>query len=566
MKLSELGIRNSEQAETDPEVKSIHYNTRDIEESGLFVAIRGLKADGHDFINQAIEKGASAIVTQKPYLDKYKEELDKHRKEKGEKIPIFPVVAEVEDTRKALAEISSRFYGNPSEKLFIIGITGTNGKTTTTYLIESILEKAGYNVGVIGTVNYRYSGKIFDNPVTTPDSSDLQCILAEMLKHGVTHVVMEASSHAIDLFRLERCWLDIGVFTNLSQDHLDYHKDMDSYWSCKKRLFTENLGMGAKKSSAVINCSNAKGKELVRFLADNNKAVNCWQLLISHEQSAPSNRPEDLRGFQNPVGLTSNQQPATSNQQISADNYKTSLDGITGKISTHNGSFDFRSLLIGKHNLENILCAAGVGAVLDLSPDVIKAGIEAATSTPGRLERVSDSAGNKELFVYVDYAHTPDALENVLTSLCSLTSDSRVICVFGCGGDRDAGKRPQMGSIAGRLCNLAIVTSDNPRTEEPVEIIDQILEGMKLETGNWKLETQVLHEYELSDLENGFEKKGYVVEPDRRKAIQLGIRLSRPGDVIIIAGKGHETYQIIGNKTVHFDDREEAEKALMIEN
>ncbi|MCP4353435.1 MAG: UDP-N-acetylmuramoyl-L-alanyl-D-glutamate--2,6-diaminopimelate ligase [Desulfobacterales bacterium] len=541
MRLSELGIRNSEsgiQAEADPEIKSIHYNTRNIEERGLFVAIRGLKADGHDFIGQAIAKGASAIVTQKPYLNKY-------RKGKGEKIPIFPVFAEVEDTRKALAEISSRFYGNPSEKLFIIGITGTNGKTTTTYLIESILEKAGYNVGVIGTVNYRYSGKIFDNPVTTPDSSDLQRILAEMLKHGVTHVVMEASSHAIDLFRLECCWLDIGVFTNLSQDHLDYHKDMDSYWSCKKKLFTENLGMGTKKSSAVINCSNAKGKELVRFLADNNKEIGRWELSVGNEQSAGGN------------------------QQITADNYEISLDGVAGKISTHNGSFDFRSLLIGKHNLENILCAAGVGTALDLSPDVIKDGIEAATSTPGRLERVSDSAGNKELFVYVDYAHTPDALENVLTSLCSLTSDSRVICVFGCGGDRDAGKRPQMGSIAGRLCDLAIVTSDNPRTEEPMEIISQILEGMKLETGNWKLETgnwkletQVLHEYELSDLENGFEKKGYVVEPDRRKAIQLSIKVSRPGDAILIAGKGHETYQIIGNKTIPFDDREEAEKAI----
>ncbi len=539
MKLSELGIRNSYPEETDPEIKSIHYNTRDVEEGGLFIAIRGLKADGHDFINEAIAKGASVIVTQKPYLDKYS--LDKHRKEQGEIIPGFPVFAEVENTRKALGEISSRFYGNPSEKLFIIGITGTNGKTTTTYLMESILVKAGYNVGVIGTVNYRYSGKIFDNPVTTPDSSELQHILAEMLKHGVTHVVMEASSHAIDLFRLECCWLDIGVFTNLSQDHLDYHKDMDSYWSCKKRLFTENLGMGPKKSSAVINCSNAEGKELVQFIADNNKAVSCRELAVNHEQSA------------------------TGNRQITADNYEISLDGITGRISTPNGSFDFRSLLIGKHNLENILCAVGVGAAIDLSPEVIKSGIEAATSTPGRLERVSDSRGSKGLFVYVDYAHTPDALENVLTSLCSLTSDSRVICVFGCGGDRDKGKRPQMGSIAGRLCDLAIVTSDNPRTEEPMEIINQITQGiidLKLETGRWEDEDQYLPEYKLSDLENGLESKGYVVEPDRRKAIQLSIKLSRPGDAILIAGKGHETYQIIGNKTVPFDDREEAEKAL----
>jgi UDP-N-acetylmuramoyl-L-alanyl-D-glutamate--2,6-diaminopimelate ligase/murE/murF fusion protein len=482
---------------SDPEIHSIHYKAQEVKPDGLFVAIRGFIADGHDFIDDALERGASVIVAQKT--------VDKPS-----------IIIEVANSRKALAAISHAFYGKPSEKLFIIAITGTNGKTTTAFLIESMLVEAGFNVGVIGTINYRYSGKIFTNPITTPESLDLQKILADMLADGITHVVMEVSSHAIDLARIDHCRLDVAVFTNLSQDHLDYHKDMNSYWLCKKRLFTENLIAGPKKDHAlaVINGNDPKGRELLLDL------------------SVPSLS----------TGLE-------DDNTIRPIHIQQDLTGITGKLSTPAGALDFQSSLVGTYNLENILTATGVGIGIKLALNAIRAGIEKVHSVPGRLEPIPNNTGR---FVYVDYAHTPDALENVLTSLKSLLT-AKIICVFGCGGDRDTDKRPQMGEIAGRLCDLTIITSDNPRTEPPMGIIDQILEGVKKVTA---------YEYKVADLSNGFKKKGYVLEPDRKKAIALGVKASRCGDTVLIAGKGHETYQIIGNKTVPFDDRVEAHRAL----
>ena len=485
--------------ESDPEIGSIHYRAQDVKAGGLFVAIPGHTIDGHEFINQALVNGASAIVTQKP--------INKNS-----------IIVEVKNSRKALAAISARFFGNPSEKLFIIGITGTNGKTTTTFLIESILAKAGFKVGVIGTINYRYLGKTFKNPMTTPESADLQGILARMQKCGITHVVMEVSSHAIDLNRIDYCRLDVAVFTNLSQDHLDYHKDMNSYWSCKKRLFTENLSSGPKKgkSFAVINCDDARGKELALELKSGSSKVKVLEL---------------------------------SDDTIKPSNISYEPTGIAGKISTEKGVFNFKSSLVGEHNLKNILCAAHVGFALGLSAHIIKAGIEEVSCVSGRLERISDST---DRFVYIDYAHTPDALEHALSSLRSIASN-RIICIFGCGGDRDKGKRPKMGEIAGRLCDLIIITSDNPRTEEPMEIINQILEGTKKASGR---------DYASLDPVTGFNEKGYVIEPDRKKAIYLGIAVSRPGDIILVAGKGHETCQIIGNKSFPFDDKIEVTGAL----
>jgi UDP-N-acetylmuramyl-tripeptide synthetase len=411
----------------------------------------------------------------------------------------------VSDTRQALANLSAAFYRNPSERLVIIGITGTNGKTTTAYLIEGILLQAGYAVGVIGTINYRYAGKSFENPITTPESLDLQRILAEMLSAGITHVVMEC------------CWLDIAVFTNLSQDHLDFHGDMQSYWASKKRLFTHYLNSGPKKdhAQAVINCDSRYGQELAR------------QLDI----------PLVTAGRENGCAI----RPAATRCELS---------GITGTIVTPDGTFDFISPLVGEHNVDNILCATGVAAALHLLPDTIKSGVGALSHIPGRLERIDNETGR---FVYIDYAHTPDALQNVIRALRAIATQ-KIICVFGCGGDRDRAKRPMMGEIAAKHCDLSIVTSDNPRTEDPQEIIDQILEGIKRIGGS---------AYSRSDVKNGFSGKGFMREPDRRRAIELGIQVSQPGDTVLIAGKGHETYQIIGKTTVPFDDREEARKVLV---
>jgi len=489
------------------EVVSIHCKAQDVKPGGIFVAIQGNVADGHDYVDVALANGASAIITQKP--------VDRHS-----------IIIEVENTRKALSAMSAAFYGNPSEDLFLIGITGTNGKTTTAYLIESILLNAGFSVGVIGTINYRYLGKIFSSSVTTPESLDLQRILAEMLNHGITHVVMEVSSHAIDQHRIANCWFDVGVFTNLTQDHLDYHGDMDSYWSCKKRLFTENLMSGPKKGRtlAVINCDDTRGKKLALELKDESSKVEVFEL---------------------------------SDNMIRHSNIKCEPSGIAGRFSTIKGDFDFKSSLVGKHNLKNIISATGVGISLNLPLDVIKAGIEDLTSVPGRLEAIPNTAGR---FVYVDYAHTPDALEKVLSSLRSMAlrsmAQARIICVFGCGGDRDKGKRYQMGEIAGRLSDIALVTSDNPRTEAPMDIIAQVLDGMR------KTSTLEYNSEDMDSLLNQSNGKGYVVEPDRKKAIELAVTISRADDIVLIAGKGHETYQIIGNKTISFDDRKEAETAL----
>jgi MurE/MurF fusion protein len=485
----------------DPEISSIHYRAQEVQPGGLFVAIKGTVADGHDFIHEAINRGASAIVVQK------------HVKYES-------VIIEVENTRKALAAVSAGFFNHPSEKLFLIGITGTNGKTTTAFLIERIFAKAGYRAGVIGTLNYRYAGKTFKNPMTTPESFDLQKILAEMLDNGVTHVVMEVSSHALDLFRVHRCKFDLAIFTNLTQDHLDYHHTMDAYWACKKRLFTEVTNFKAIDDRAifVINDNNEKGKELIRILTS-----------------------RFGRAYVITAGFS-------ADNHIRPGHFSHDLNGISGEISTPRGVFEFTSHLVGLHNLENILCAAGAGMALGLSGNIIKDAVESVESVPGRLEPVSNDHGR---FVYVDYAHTPDAIEKVLLTLRA-SAPGRLICVFGCGGDRDKAKRSRMGEIAGRLSDLAVITSDNPRTESPAAIIDQVLEGIK---------KSMDRHFKPPDLGQDF-SKGYVVEPDRKKAIFLAVEVSRKNDAILIAGKGNEPYQIIGSKTIAFDDKKEAQNAL----
>ncbi len=488
----------SQEFDPDPEILSIHYRSNDVRPGGLFVAISGSVADGHDYIESAVKNGAVVVIAQKP-------------------VECNVAVMEVKSSRKALALISAVFFGKPSKKLCVIGVTGTNGKTTTTFLVESILLKAGYKTGVIGTVNYRYSGKAFDNPMTTPESLDLQKILFEMAEAGVTHVVLEVSSHAVDLHRIYNCWLDIGVFTNLTQDHLDFHGDMETYWSCKKRLFTENLRLGPKKNNAVavINFENNKGIELSKTVGD-------------------------MKIFS--AGLS-------KDCLIKASDIRADSSGVSGAVSSPAGVFNFRSSLVGTYNLENILCATGVGISLEIPLEIIRSGIELFQNVPGRLERVTN---NIKRFVFVDYAHTPDALENVLSALKKVIN-GRLICVFGCGGDRDKTKRPKMGEIASQLADLCIITSDNPRTEDPDVIIDQIVNGLSFDSGM---------KYLPWELESGFLQKGYSIIPDRREAIQASIKASDSEDTILLAGKGHETYQILSTGTIPFDDRIEAETAL----
>ena len=482
----------------DLEIEALFYRAQDVTPGGLFVGIKGFTADGHDFIDQAVERGALVVVCERPVATR-------------------AAALVVRDTRRALAALAAEFYGHPSRHMTMVGITGTNGKTTTSYLIESILIAAGHRAGVIGTVNYRFGGQCFDNPVTTPESLDLQRILADMRSAGTTHGVMEVSSHALDLQRIHGCEVDVAVFTNLSQDHLDFHHDMDAYWASKRRLFTHYLPVTNGKTAvrAVINEADPHGKALAAELA----------------------LPHLTTGLDAGCDLW-------------AEGPRFHLDGIQACLHTPKGALEIRSPLAGRHNLENILNAAGAAIALDVPLAAIAAGIQRLDSVPGRLERVLDSQGRR--FVFVDYAHTPDALEKALQTLRELTR-GRMICVFGCGGGRDRGKRPLMGAIAARLADLSVVTSDNPRNEPPELIIAQIVAGMGSDN---------LRVYGLEDLPDGMDVKGYTVLPDRRQAIDLGIRTARPGDTLLIAGKGHETYQLISGVKHPFDDCQVAREAL----
>jgi UDP-N-acetylmuramyl-tripeptide synthetase len=507
MKLEELfsragtittdGDRSGVPQAYNPEINAITCRAQDVTQGDIFVAIKGFAADGHDYIDLAVAQGASVIVCEQP-------------------AHVDAVTVTVENSRKALAQLAAAYYGHPSGEMLVIGLTGTNGKTTTSYLIESILQKAGLSVGVIGTINYRYGGRQFDNPITTPESLDLQRILYDMRAAGVTHVVMEVSSHALDLHRVHKCQFDLAVFTNFTQDHLDYHQSMDAYWECKRKLFIELLPAYAGRipNRAVLNVAVPKGRELAR------------------EMELP------FLSCGDGMGNDLNSLAAQFN-----------LNGIQALVSTPAGELSFFSPLVGRHNLENIIIAAGVGIALEIPPETITAGIESLEKVSGRLERV---ANPYQRFVYVDYAHTPDALENSLLALRSLTAD-RIICVFGCGGDRDRGKRPKMGAIAGRLSDLMVITSDNPRTEAPEKIIDDIVEGVLGECDV---------KYTLADLRQGFKGKGCVAIVDRREAIYTAAAASRPGDTLLIAGKGHEPYQIVGARKKPFDDRLIAQAAL----
>lgn len=485
--------------ETGIEIHGLCYDSRHVVPGGLFFALRGNAADGHSFIETAVRAGAVAVVA-----------------EDGNAVPAGTPYATVADSRRAMALMAALYYGNPSDTVPLIGITGTNGKTTTSYMIEAILEAAGFPTAVLGTVSYRFRDKTIPAPHTTPESAELQKILRGMAEMGAKAMVMEVSSHALDQRRVEGCRFDAAVFTNLTRDHLDYHLDMESYLASKKRLFSELLAPDGVKPRrmAAVNMDNSYGTEI---------AASSACPVVSY-------------------GLG-------PGMQVSARDICFTIDGITGILSTPKGQARFSSPMPGRFNLYNILAAAAVGTAMDLPFQSILSGIERHRMVPGRLERVENKRG---VGLFVDYAHTGDALENVLSTLSELAT-RRIITIFGCGGDRDRGKRPVMGEVAGRFSDLSIITSDNPRTEVPSAIMEAIKSGIR---------NLGIREYGRDELAGGFTEKGYILVESRREAIRMAVRLSGPGDIVLLAGKGHEDYQIIGREKIHFDDREEAAAAF----
>ncbi len=474
----------------DVKIRGISADSRQVKQGYIFVAIPGTKFDGRQFINDAVEKGASALLMPSQDVHRYVKTVP----------GALPVIG-VDDPRLSTGLLASAFYGNPSEKMALIAITGTNGKTTITYFLEGIFSKAGLNPGVIGTINQRHCGMEVPSELTTPDAIKLQEILANMLKQGVKAVALEVSSHAIDQQRISGCCFAASVFTNLGRDHLDYHQDMEQYFQAKVKLFLEY-----PSDTAIINIDDFYGRRL-------------WEIVKRKKIS---------------YGLSPEAEVRPEFQSIN-------IDGITGKLATPKGPVFIKSKLIGLHNLYNILAAVAASITLGIDPDHIQTGIETIMRIPGRLDPVHTPHGVTAL---VDYAHTPDALESVLKSLIRL-GPKPLICVIGCGGDRDRGKRPLMAQAAASLADIVVLTSDNPRTEDPLAILDQMLSGLR-----------GLPPYHPAT------KAEVKVILDRKDAILWAAEKARPGACLLVAGKGHETYQIIGNERLAFDDREILKEAF----
>jgi len=481
------------------EVTGICYDSRRCREGCLFVAVGGLKDDGHRHIDDAVARGAKAVV--------YEREMN---------IPAGVAAVRVADSRLALGRLGCNFHGDPSSAMTLVGVVGTNGKTTVTYLLEAILNAAGRPCGVLGTVNYRFGDVVVAAPNTTPESYEFHRILDEMKRAGVEACVAEISSHAVALRRVEDLDFDVGVFTNLSRDHLDFHGTMEEYFSAKRRFFTEILPRSRKGRGfpLVVNVDDPKGREIV--------------------EAAPlAARTYGVEGEAHVRPLT----------------FRCDLAGIQGEIAADGRVINLSSPLIGRFNLYNILAAVGAALSLDVDPEAIVRGVAALGAVPGRLEKVGAGEGIPQVFV--DYAHTEDALRRVLDNL-AIFRRSRIITVFGCGGDRDRGKRPLMGRAAALGSDLTVVTSDNPRSEDPLAIIGEITAGIPSQ----------IPRLTPSELRGAAVRKAYCVIPDRREAIDTAVGLAEPEDIVLIAGKGHEDYQIIGDRRIFFDDRLAAAQAL----
>jgi UDP-N-acetylmuramoyl-L-alanyl-D-glutamate--2,6-diaminopimelate ligase len=495
MKLSTLIVGTGARGDLgdDPDIVRVTADSREVVPGACFFALPGAKRDGHDFAAQAARQGAAAVVAERPV----------------ECAPARLLLAP--SARRAMAIAAANYHGRPADSMRIAGVTGTNGKTTITYLVEACAAEAGLPVGVMGTVTHRFAGRERTASHTTPESTEIQALLAEMCRAGTKAVVMEVSSHALAQERVSGMRFSAAGFTNLTRDHLDYHGDMEAYFAAKRRLFTEHLAEGG---IAVVNAQDPFGARLADQLGPGREV---WRF--------GSREGDALRPTRVDMGIS----------------------GIETTLTTPRGSVRVSSPLVGAHNLENLLCAAGLALALGIPPDAVGRGLSRSRGAPGRLERVEGPV-RPGVVAFVDYAHTDDALSRALAALRDL-SPRRVICLFGCGGDRDRGKRPLMGKAATAGAELAVVTSDNPRTERPDAIIADILPGL---SGGRRLSAEEARRGEA----------GWVVEPDRRAAIELALSCARPGDVVLIAGKGHEDYQIIGAEKRHFSDREEARRVL----
>lgn len=469
-------------APEDVSISGVVYDSRQVQSGDLFFCIPGTRSDGHQFAGAAVEAGAVALCVERPT---------------GRGVPELQVT----DARHAMAKLSAAFYGHPADDLMLLGVTGTNGKTTTAYLLESILRAAGRSTGLIGTIETRIGENRRPGIRTTPESLDLHRLFAEMRDAGVDSVAMEVTSHALALGRVEGVTYAAAGFTNLSQDHLDFHSDMEDYFEAKRSLFTPR-----RTERGAVNNDDPYGRKLLETTE-----IPCVGFGLSQDS------------------------------QVRAENIELRPEGSSFDLVTPGSTERVAVSIAGAFNVYNCLAAAAIAAQADISPDAIVAGLSSIKSVPGRFESISRG---QPFAVVVDYAHTPDSLDNVLRAARRLADaqgrGGRVLCVFGCGGDRDRGKRPLMGAVVARLADYMAVTSDNPRSEDPVAIIDEILEGV------------------VAYRANGPD----VVLPDRREAIAEALHAARPGDVVVIAGKGHETGQEFATETLPFDDRVVAAEEL----
>ena len=467
-------------------VKAITDDSRAVSSGSLFVAVRGEQVDGHQFIPAAVSGGAGALVMQQPAS-----------------VETIPFVR-VDDSRKALGLLGSRFYGDPSSRIRLIGVTGTNGKTTTTYVCKALLEALGRHVGLIGTVAYQIGETIVPAAHTTPGALELQQLLAKMVTGGCSTAVMEVSSHALAQARTSGCEYDVAVFSNLTQDHLDFHRTMEEYFQAKLKLFTGLIEGRKANKRAIINIDDPYGRRIVEH-----SPAPVWTYAL------------------------------TSKADLRAEDVRLSLQGTAFTAATPLGNVSIKSQLVGEHNVYNLLAAIGVALHEGATLDQVRQAVAQVTNVPGRFERV---LAGQSFTVVVDYAHTEDALVRLLTAAQTLKT-GRIITVFGCGGDRDRSKRPKMGEAAVRYSDVVILTSDNPRTEDPQAILDQVEQGVI----------------------NALQQQPHVQYRkiiDRREAIEEAMRAAQGADMVLIAGKGHEDYQIIGTKKHHFDDREVARHAI----
>lgn len=497
MKLSEIYSKCSEfvSGSTDMgsgiDITGVEYDSRKVESGTLFVAVKGYESDGHLYIDSAIEQGASAVLV----LEERFEEMKSLHSDKV-------VIIASQDTRRALSKFASVFFGDPSSLMHITGITGTNGKTSMTYLLEAVYKSKNMKCGVMGTVNYRWPGFEREAPNTTPESRDIQEMLRNMYDAGVRHVVMEVSSHALDLSRVDDIQFDTAVFTNLTGEHLDFHGDMESYLSAKKKLFKLLSESNKKARYAVLNGDDEHSESIAELIKDRDVKILTY-------------------GFREGSDLLTEEETV-----------KNVIGGLEYNITCNSETLKVGLKLAGRFQLYNSLGALGASLASGINLEDAIDGLSRLENVPGRFEVIDSSHG---FYAVVDYAHTSDALLKLLQSIGEMDHE-RIITVFGCGGDRDRKKRPEMGRIAVEYSDYAIVTSDNPRTEDPGLIISDILKGI--------------------------ESENYVVEPERETAIEKAVAMAGKDDIIVIAGKGHEDYQIIGKEKIHFDDRETASRYI----